>query len=196
MRTMKRGRRQSLTEEQCATRSVIVENDKLLAAFAKIGRDGHEWLVPVQSTGGAASSSSCIAGDDIADDTTMTNVQQSFDATTVLTLAVKRLGQELIRSGALSDQGQGMVVQGIALCRELVAPMEAIENILTANKRKSRQDANKALSDAARLQQKPNINKTLQTTNTDIETNTNIMCCIYVVICVYVLCNCVCIVIQ
>jgi hypothetical protein len=100
------------------------------------------------------------------------------------------LGQELMRSGALSDQGQGMVVEGI------VAPMEAIENILTASKRKSRQEANKALSDAARLQQKPNINKTLQTTNTHIETNTNIMCCIYVAICVYVLCNCVCIVIQ
>ena len=106
------------------------------------------------------------------------------------------MGQELMRSGALSDQGQGMVVEGIALCRELVAPMEAIENILTASKRKSRQEANKALSDAARLQQKPNINKTLQTTNTHIETNTNIMCCIYVAICVYVLCNCVCIVIQ
>jgi hypothetical protein len=152
----------------------------MLAAFAKIGRDGHEWQRTSLTRPHSEECSLRRMAAARSPGPTLRNAAWGGWG----------LGQELMRSGALSDQGQGMVVEGI------VAPMEAIENILTASKRKSRQEANKALSDAARLQQKPNINKTLQTTNTHIETNTNIMCCIYVAICVYVLCNCVCVVIQ
>eukprot|EP00972_Heterocapsa_arctica_P013779 2033179-Heterocapsa_arctica.AAC.1 len=63
----------------------------------------------------------------------MMRVQQSFDATTSLTLACKRLGHELVKSTNMSDQAQTMVTQGLALCRELVAPTEVIEAILTRN---------------------------------------------------------------
>ena len=78
----------------------------------------------------ASSSAGGAAGTSSADTATMTALQESFDATTRLTLATKRLGRDLISQGAASETIQSMIEKGVAMCADLVEPINTIERLL------------------------------------------------------------------
>ena len=95
------------------------------------------------SNGGAAGASS-------ADAATMRALQESFDATTRLTLATKRLGSTLFSQGAASETIQSMIEKGVKMCKELVDPIAEIEALLlTPPGNVQRAQAMQALKDAA-----------------------------------------------
>ena len=103
--------------------------------------------------GGASSASSSnggAAGASSADAATMRALQESFDATTRLTLATKRLGRDLISQGAASETVQTMIEKGVKMCKELVDPIAEIEALLlTPPGNVQRAQAMQALKDAA-----------------------------------------------
>ena len=66
----------------------------------------------------------------LADDSLMRNLQEAFDATTRLTLATKRLIQDLA-SWANTDTTQQMATRGVQMCKALVPPSEQIETLLS-----------------------------------------------------------------
>jgi len=59
----------------------------------------------------------------------MSKAQESFGATTSLTLACKRLAHEMVKSG-MSDEAAAMAQQGARLCKDPVGPTEEVERIL------------------------------------------------------------------
>ena len=98
----------------------------------------------------ASSSDGGAAGASSADAATMRALQESFDATTRLTLATKRLGRDLISQGAASETIQSMIEKGVAMCAELVEPINTIERLLlTPPANVQRAQAMQALKDAA-----------------------------------------------
>ena len=67
----------------------------------------------------------------MADSTIMKALQDSFDATTRLTLAVKKLGQEIIASNQDASSTISQMIQtGVTYCSELVEPVNKIERLL------------------------------------------------------------------
>ena len=80
-------------------------------------------------SGGSGSSSSALADCGVGiDDIMMRALQDSFDATT--TLSVKRTGQQLIAQGLASDTIKDMISRGMDLCKQLVEPINDIESLL------------------------------------------------------------------
>ena len=84
-------------------------------------------------SGGSGSSSSALADSGVGiDDIMMRALQDSFDATTRLTLSVKRTGQQLIAQGLASDTIKDMISRGMEMCKQLVEPINDIESLLMA----------------------------------------------------------------
>ena len=82
-------------------------------------------------SGGSGSSSSALADSGVGiDDIMMRALQDSFDATTRLTLSVKRTGQQLIVQGLASDTIKNMISRGMDLCKQLVEHINDIESLL------------------------------------------------------------------
>ena len=73
----------------------------------------------------------------------MKAVQDSYDATTRLTLSCKKLGQEIMHSNmAVAGSNVAQMVQtGIRLCADLVKPTTDIEAILMAPMNTTTRDA-------------------------------------------------------
>ena len=65
-----------------------------------------------------------------ADEKLMRALQDSFDATTRLTLNMKKTGQEIVASDNSSPTITQMMQTGMGLCAELVEPIGKIEQLL------------------------------------------------------------------
>ena len=155
MRQNVRGRKQSLSESHSATKSYTVQTqDAMLDCIAKTSQDAFTWCNFAMDHASAAASTTTTTTTTTSltavDDELMGNVQESFDATTSLTLACKKLAQELAKS-EMSDQAASMVQQGVKLCKDLVEPTELVETILTSPRSElNGEDIIKTLSGAAR----------------------------------------------
>ena len=77
-----------------------------------------------------ASSSEVRTTPQFANAELMAALQDSFDATTWLTMQVKRAGHELMSSASVTKSGADMVHTGVQLCRDLVEPMGQVEMLL------------------------------------------------------------------
>ena len=60
--------------------------------------------------------------------------QEAFDATTRLTMNIKRTGQEIMACTTVTEAGMAMVNQGRELMKTLSGPTEHIDNILTMHR--------------------------------------------------------------
>ena len=124
----------------------------MLAIAAGLKSQELSWFQLALEGGDSSASSSHggAAGAVGADAATMRALQESFDATTRLTLATKRLGQDLISQGAASETVQTLVQKGAKLCKDLVDPIAGIEGLLlTSPGNVQRAQAMQALKDAA-----------------------------------------------
>ena len=94
----------------------------------------------------------------------MQALQDSCDATTRLTLSVKKCGQELMAATTVARTGEDMVAHGVVVCRNLVEPITAIECLLLKPKdRIGHGDAMTALKAAAcPFEELENFQKELQ----------------------------------
>jgi len=81
-------------------------------------------------SGSDARASSGPAQIKMADQELMSVLQDSFDATTRLTLEVKRKGHELMSNTSITVSGETMVKEGIKLCSNLIQPVSDIESLL------------------------------------------------------------------
>lgn len=68
----------------------------------------------------------------------MARLQQSFDSSTRLTLAINKVAVQLIGAGASvkSEAGRELANRARALCKELAAPSKEIEDMLFAESQK------------------------------------------------------------
>ena len=99
--------------------------------WLQMGDDEFGW-----SAGSAASSvrsGASVAGSgasSVADEPMMRALQDSFDATTRLTLAVQRTGQQLMAQGVASETINHNVSRCMELCKQLVPATEEINILL------------------------------------------------------------------
>ncbi|CAK0794770.1 unnamed protein product [Prorocentrum cordatum] len=67
-----------------------------------------------------------------ADDGDFTVMQESFDAVSRVTLALRRLGTKMMAAGGNSETTKLMSGRAISLCKAVAGPSEAIESLLVA----------------------------------------------------------------
>jgi hypothetical protein len=146
-RSKKKRRTLTHTEKQEASQEAELKDKKqFLAVAAEMKTAEIGWIGfaitagPPGPPGGPGDSSSSAEGGvggppkdqelKMADDKLTRALQDSFDATTRLTLDVKKAGQELMACMTITASGTELVKQAIMLCRNLVEPMNSIEELL------------------------------------------------------------------
>ena len=110
----------------------MVDETAFLALEAGMKQQQISWQALVDGNPQITGSSGSASGSNQVgiDAEVMQALQDSFDAVTRLTLAAKRKGQEMVSKGTLSQTLKNMVMEGLAICKELVLPTEAIEGLL------------------------------------------------------------------
>jgi hypothetical protein len=156
-RSNKRRRTQTFSEEKDLSNVSLVDGpDTYLSLAADLKSEALSWTHlgashTCPTLGSSSSSSSSSQSSKSVDPNVMRALQDSFDAVTRLTLAVKRTGQELMSAAAITATGEHMVAEGIKLCKGLVAPTQTLEDLLLKPKERiSHMDAMNALQAAAK----------------------------------------------
>ena len=137
MRSKKKARKITFNEVQEGEKLSDVKDE---AAFRCLAADmkgkqfsWSSWVlsdVPRNPASSQASSSEVRTTPQFANAELMAALQDSFDATTWLTMHVKRAGHELMSSASVTKSGADMVHTGVQLCRDLVEPMGEVEMLL------------------------------------------------------------------
>jgi hypothetical protein len=131
MRTSTFTRFQSQSEVEQVQREQSATNAGWIALQGAMTTDMLDWKDWAEGKGnGSASSGSagCLSTQKDDAETVMKLLQEAFDATTRLTLAVRRVSIELMQKAG--ESMASMRARGVALCKALVEPSEEMEMLL------------------------------------------------------------------
>ena len=113
--------------------------DDLKSRIHELSADSAGWIEFVENPAiwikdgeSGSASSSVMAGAEVKlVEVAMERLQEAFDTTTRLTLAVKSVSIELVKAVGMNDgAAAAMRDRGIALCKDLIAPTELMEGLL------------------------------------------------------------------
>ena len=135
MRRALKGEKRDISDQTVASKEYEVTEHQLLEQMMKIESDSYSWCkAAIQFGGSTTLASSSLEGQALSAETAntelMQHIQDSFDATTRLTLSVKRMVQELIKSSS-GSMTKSYIEKALSLCKALVPGSEKVEALLT-----------------------------------------------------------------